>query len=342
MKLLIILFLTLIIIRGTEAMSKEVVEVYSVVDDSGIMGAEIFNFIGIQYKDLGDLEESERIFLLGIEYYKSYNLAYNLAGVFIELGDKENAKLMLQIAKIRKENAGVIEISNSMTIDEKKKPTTELKKPPHQSFNHTELNNIINILIKELNSLYQVSNRCEHINMFLGNLYLNRGEYLKAIRYFDREMIINVQDISGFSTASSMIRGLHLDKISNKDKLKYVKSIKEIENIIEALNHLNRILIKSKDTKEEIFKNTLLVFSIFEDMKKIISRDLDISLSDNFIKTLNILDSNPHFKLPKKTKIIKKMDSEDEVFKIFKTSNDIYQLIQYFSKIITYNMPFIK
>lgn len=331
------LFIILILSFPGVTMTEEL-EVTTTVDDNGIMGSAVFNFIGIGYKDLGKLGEAERILLLGVEHYKSYNLAYNLAGVFIERGDKENAKLMLQIAKIRKNNSGKIVLPDEESSDNNIKS----KRPPHQSFTSTEIEHLIAILTKELKSYYKECEHCEHINMFLGNLYSKQGKYLEAIQYFDREITININDVSGFSSKSSMLRGLYKDKLNSQEKLKYMASIKETDKIVESLNILNERLTSGKDEKSEVFKNVLLAFSIFEEMKKIISRDLSIKLSDDFNETLKLLDAHPNFKLPKKTKIIKKMEENNEVFQIFKESNDIYLLLQYFAWMITYNMPIIK
>jgi tetratricopeptide (TPR) repeat protein len=330
------LFIILILTLPTIAMTKEIEEI-STIDDNGIMGSQIFNFIGIEYKDLGRLDEAERVLLLGVEYYNSYNLAYNLAGVFIENGNKENAKLALQIAKIRKDNSGVIILPDDEPLTNKKS-----KRPPHQYFSPEEVKHLTIILVKELKLYYQECEKCEHINMFLGNLYSKQGDYLKAIQYFDREMIVNVNDISGFSSSSSLLRGLYKNKLSNQEKLKYIVSIKEVEKLVDSLNMLNKKLNNRKDTKSEISKNTLLAFSIFEDMKSIISRDLEINLGDNFKENIKVLNVHADFKLPEKPKIIKKIESNSEVFKTFETSNDIYLLLQYFSRIIAYNMPIIK
>jgi len=331
------LFIVLILSFPGIIMAEEL-EVTTTVDDNGIMGSEVFNFIGIGYKDLGKLEEAERVLLLGVEHYKSYNLAYNLAGVFIERGDKENAKLMLQIAKIRKDNSGKIVLPNKESSDD----VIISKRPPHQSFTSKKIEHLIAILTKELKSYYKECEHCEHINMFLGNLYSKQGKYLQAIQYFDREITININNVSGFSSNSSMLRSLYKDKLSSQEKFKYMTSIKEAEKIVESLNILSERLIGNKEDKPEIFKNIFLAFSIFEEIKKIISRDLSIELSDDFNETLKLLDAHADFKLPKKTKIIKEMEKNDEVFQIFKTSNDVYLLLQYFAWMITYNMPTIK
>lgn len=68
-------------------------------NDSGLLGAEIFNFIALGYKELNK-NEAIRIFELGLSYYpQNYNMLFNLAGINIDDNKPKKALSLLENAE---------------------------------------------------------------------------------------------------------------------------------------------------------------------------------------------------------------------------------------------------
>lgn len=65
--------------------------------ESGIL--EVVNELGVNYACLGDFETAIKYFKKGFEASKDVEICTNIVMCYLNLGDKENAKLHLDIAK---------------------------------------------------------------------------------------------------------------------------------------------------------------------------------------------------------------------------------------------------
>ena len=77
--------------------------------ESGIL--EVINELGVNYACLGDFETAIKYFKKGFEASKDVEICTNIVMCYLNLGDKENAKLHLDIAKkLNSEDEVVVEL----------------------------------------------------------------------------------------------------------------------------------------------------------------------------------------------------------------------------------------
>ncbi len=77
--------------------------------ESGIL--EVINELGVNYACLGDFETAIKYFKKGFEASKDVEICTNIVMCYLNLGDKENAKLHLDIAKkLNSEDDVVVEL----------------------------------------------------------------------------------------------------------------------------------------------------------------------------------------------------------------------------------------
>ncbi|NQY21920.1 MAG: hypothetical protein HRT40_11565 [Campylobacteraceae bacterium] len=301
-------------------------------DDGAIQGAIIFNFIGLEYKELNLLDDSLRIFKKGIKfYYNNHDLYYNLASVYILNHENEKAFEILKSAK---------DIKSDMIHGEKIGDTIKLTKAIERiTISKNVICKIIDILINELLALYSICKNCIYINFFLASLFNEKKQYYNSLIASIREQQINIYDASNFSSLSKGFFDLSAHKLSEVEQLELTCVEKIKSSILSEL-----VSTRKKIDNEANFKENMMLIpwlsSVFKVMAEEVNQVLDYEAIP--LSYAKMIEDGSEFKINLNYSFIIRSSATGNYKYCVHTNRHIHEVIDFMEYYIRYNIPLLK
>ena len=328
-------------------------KINSIIDDNGLMGQDMFNIIAIAYKDMELYEKSTHTLEIGLKYYDSYQMNYNLAQLYLDNNQSDKAKESLLRAKKIRDMSGDMEFEKdkiTITFPEKSN-----RQNITQKLSKNEITEVQGILKKLFSELYVICDDCERYSFLAGNIWYNSGDYYEAVVSFDREMIMNPNDLDFMKSFSREIRSLALDKLGEKDEICYYKQIHGANQIEDKLNQVRELKDKNKIIKAIIDTSILTSYHInyfkyglerptetsnhecfkIRDINKKLSCIEKNSISD----LLELIKSDDQFKVPKSIENISELLENDGIGNI---DNNTKLFVDFVDSFVKFNIPYIE